>query len=609
MKRGKGICAVALVIGASGAGLGLAGVAGTAAAAGDQGGWRAPAATAQQTPHGPQGVFHGQQSAGPAAAPPSAAATSQNSSPGNAATGHAGGTGQGSQAEGSHGNGHGKGTGTSQPQSQPSSTPSSGASQGSQGAAGPPPAAPTTQSPAQSEPQGGGQSGGGNGNGQGDQGTGQGDQGNGQGDQHGNGHDGGQGDGQGGGSQSPQSQLGQQGQGKQGRSTGQGQGSSNSHSSQGGCTGSCRQSPQSLLSGTGQSGSSIPSVPTISNTTQNGLQPSQIPAVTPPTSVPPPTPPTTPTVTTINHTSPAPASGSNFSSPLPSFPIRPPHVTAPATPVLGPGLGLGLGVGLGPAVTLPGGATATPLLTAAAPATTAGATTAARSTGQANSSAHHGGSQSGPSSPVIRVINQIEKVVPGFVWLALAASIALAALGTGAALLAGRRVRRQAGQFAAVSAAAMTDPLTGVLNRRGFVDALERELARARRYGLMFTLAYVDVRGLKAVNDSEGHLAGDELLKQAAGLLKDSARADDVVGRIGGDEMGLLLVEQGADGADAVIRRVTSQIPERREAMGLHSPWDLTVGMASFPEDGSTVNELLATADRRLYEQRGIALR
>ena len=145
-------------------------------------------------------------------------------------------------------------------------------------------------------------------------------------------------------------------------------------------------------------------------------------------------------------------------------------------------------------------------------------------------------------------------------------------------------------------------------NRRGFIEALERELARARRYNLRFVLAYVDVRNLKGVNDTEGHLAGDELLKDAAHLLKDSARADDVVGRIGGDEMGLLLVEQGSEGADVVINRITSQIPERQEALGLHAPWDLTVGTSSFPDDGSTATELLATADRRLYEQRGIAL-
>ncbi len=110
--------------------------------------------------------------------------------------------------------------------------------------------------------------------------------------------------------------------------------------------------------------------------------------------------------------------------------------------------------------------------------------------------------------------------------------------------MAGRRARRQAAGSTAVSAQALTDPLTGVLNRRGFLDAAERELARARRYEHPFALAYVDVRGLKAVNDTEGHLAGDELLREAAGLLTDSARADDVVGRIGGDELALLLAEQ-----------------------------------------------------------------
>jgi diguanylate cyclase (GGDEF)-like protein len=154
----------------------------------------------------------------------------------------------------------------------------------------------------------------------------------------------------------------------------------------------------------------------------------------------------------------------------------------------------------------------------------------------------------------------------------------------------------------------VTDPLTGLLNRRGFNDAVERELARARRYDRPFVLAYVDVRGMKAINDSEGHRAGDELLRQAAQLLQDSARANDVVGRLGGDEMGVLLVEQSADGAAAVRRRIETKVAERREAMGFQSPWDLTIGTASFPTDGQTVDELLSTADRRLYEQRGIEL-
>jgi diguanylate cyclase (GGDEF)-like protein len=206
------------------------------------------------------------------------------------------------------------------------------------------------------------------------------------------------------------------------------------------------------------------------------------------------------------------------------------------------------------------------------------------------------------------VIQRIEQVVPSAIWIALAAALGFAGAAGGLALWSGWRVRRQAGQFAAMRAAARTDALTGILNRRGFTEAVEREISRARRYERSFALAYIDVRGLKAVNDTEGHRAGDQLLKGTAGLLKDSARADDVVGRIGGDEMGLLLVEQGLEGAAAVTQRIEARVAERRAEMGLRSHWDLTIGTASYPEDGSTVDELLQTADRRLYEQRGIQL-
>ncbi len=206
------------------------------------------------------------------------------------------------------------------------------------------------------------------------------------------------------------------------------------------------------------------------------------------------------------------------------------------------------------------------------------------------------------------VIERFVDVIPKGIWIALAAALALAAIGAGAAVWSGRRMRRQAGRFAAVSEAALTDPLTGVLNRRGFIDAAERELARARRYGRSFVVAYVDVRGLKAVNDTEGHLAGDGLLRQVASLLTDSARADDVVGRIGGDELALLLPEQSGEGAMAVAARITSLLPERRAGLGLKTNWDLTIGTATYPDDGKTVEGLLAAADRRLYEQRGIAL-
>jgi diguanylate cyclase (GGDEF)-like protein len=218
-----------------------------------------------------------------------------------------------------------------------------------------------------------------------------------------------------------------------------------------------------------------------------------------------------------------------------------------------------------------------------------------------------------PTSPQIlfippSAIPQFVRVVPREIWIALAVAIGLAGGAAAMALRTSRRARRQAGEFAAVAAVAHTDSLTDALNRRGFTEALERELARARRYQSQFVLAYFDVRGLKRLNDSQGHQAGDKLLREVAGLLKDSAREADVVGRIGGDEFALLLTEQPADSVDVVTSRIRRRVADRRTALRLGVPWDLTIGTAAYPQDGDTFDDLLATADRRLYEQRGIEL-
>jgi diguanylate cyclase (GGDEF)-like protein len=248
---------------------------------------------------------------------------------------------------------------------------------------------------------------------------------------------------------------------------------------------------------------------------------------------------------------------------------------------------------------------------AAAPTGTAaahtGSTAAHKSHKPASPSA--GSALPSPIGASVKYITQFVNVIPTLVWMALGAAFAMALAFAALALRSSRRARRREREFVAISAAAATDALTGILNRRGFMDAAERELARASRYDRPFVLAYVDVRGLKAVNDTEGHLMGDELIQAVAGLMKESARADDVVGRIGGDEFALLLDEQTAEGAQPVIRRIQSRVEERRAAMEIRVPWELTIGIAAFPSDGTTLEELLGTADRRLYEQRGIALR
>ena len=138
---------------------------------------------------------------------------------------------------------------------------------------------------------------------------------------------------------------------------------------------------------------------------------------------------------------------------------------------------------------------------------------------------------------------------------------------------------------------ALTDPLTGINNRRAFEIDLDRETARARRHRRPLTLAVIDVDGLKEVNDRQGHRAGDETLRAVADALRTTARREDGAYRIGGDEFALLLVDAEVPDEDVLLDRL-------RDA---GAP-PCSVGVASLREDAE--GDLLTTADERLYELR-----
>lgn len=139
---------------------------------------------------------------------------------------------------------------------------------------------------------------------------------------------------------------------------------------------------------------------------------------------------------------------------------------------------------------------------------------------------------------------------------------------------------------------AMTDPLTGLNNRRFLMKELETRLHRSRRSrGPLCTLMF-DVDDFKAINERQGHLAGDVALQKIAGALSEVARAGDVLGRYGGDEF-ILIAEGDRASVVSLIERAGAEVSAK-------TGFGVSVGVGEWPEDGDSVEALLNAADRRL---------
>jgi len=148
---------------------------------------------------------------------------------------------------------------------------------------------------------------------------------------------------------------------------------------------------------------------------------------------------------------------------------------------------------------------------------------------------------------------------------------------------------------------AVTDPLTGLYNRRLFSEGFEKELNRARRYGLPLGLVMLDLHRFKEVNDKHGHPGGDEVLRAAATTLKKALRTSDSAFRIGGDEFAVLLPQTDADQAIALSRRIETVFAETLQELPLSVTVSMDHGVATFPIDGEQADELIRVADDRLY--------
>ena len=153
---------------------------------------------------------------------------------------------------------------------------------------------------------------------------------------------------------------------------------------------------------------------------------------------------------------------------------------------------------------------------------------------------------------------------------------------------------------------AATDPLTGLANRRHFLDQMALALARQQRHDTPTALLMIDLDWFKKVNDRYGHATGDEVLRHVAAIMTTSLRRIDLLGRLGGEEFAILLPDTEASGAHEFAERLRQRVaaqPARTAAGEISST--LSIGVTAFSPQDSSIDAILARADRALYRAKG----
>ena len=150
----------------------------------------------------------------------------------------------------------------------------------------------------------------------------------------------------------------------------------------------------------------------------------------------------------------------------------------------------------------------------------------------------------------------------------------------------------------------ITDSLTGLFNKRYFEERFFEELQRSERHNLSFSVAMIDIDDFKVFNDTEGHLAGDEVLKNIANVVKESTRVIDIIARFGGEEFAIIMPQTEKDEAFFVAERIRKSVKEQLPHTWRAFPKEnitITAGVATFPSDGRGMKDLIRNADRALY--------
>jgi len=164
------------------------------------------------------------------------------------------------------------------------------------------------------------------------------------------------------------------------------------------------------------------------------------------------------------------------------------------------------------------------------------------------------------------------------------------------------RIRNADEQISSLSDQAVRDPLTGLLNRRAFHERLDEEVDRDRRYGSRFALVIMDVDHFKSINDTLGHVVGDEVLSWLGRILQEHTRAADSPFRIGGEEFAVLCAASDSAMTARAARRLVSVVAGARPPTDHSLRVTMSAGYASCPEHASTFEDLYEVADNALLQ-------
>lgn len=192
-----------------------------------------------------------------------------------------------------------------------------------------------------------------------------------------------------------------------------------------------------------------------------------------------------------------------------------------------------------------------------------------------------------------------------YIWVEATGRMTPDEKGRPVALIISRDITERVLRREKLRAMTLEDELTGVSNRRGFFHLADQQLKFASRTKSTLLLFFVDVDGMKWINDTLGHKEGDLALIETANVLREAFRDSDIIGRVGGDEFAILAIEAKGTKADDIVARLQKRLDARNKQAYRHYRLSLSVGIASYgPRSRVHLDELMARADALMYEQK-----